>query len=283
MKNLLSLCLLLTSSAFAQEEPVSDMYWNNYSHYNPAMSAVDQKHEANVSYKFQPNDFYTPSSLFANYGINLKGKHGLGLNYVNEQFGFFQVNRIKLNYNYQFKLKEGRRLSVGTSLGFSRFTMSPNWNCPVCDYHLFYIVPQNNIQLDLGAAYYGRNIIAGLSETQIPIYESFDHFRSTPHLIMNFRYQGAVFSLPSFILETKLQTDFQRYQQDFNIGYNIKDFLEVGVGYRTTETVLINMTGIIKERFRVGYSFGQPLSQSSGSRRNIHEFTLGLRLGSLKN
>lgn len=272
MKTLLTISFLFAFGAFAQHEPVSNMYWNNYSYFNPAMSGVKHQHEANVTYRSQFSRIIdSPTSWFVNYGTNINEKHGLGLNYVYESIGTSRTNRIKLNYNYQFELKEGRKLAIGTALSFRRIGWIPDW-------YSIHFVPQNDFLVDLGAAYYGKNITAGLAVTQIPIYQSSDYFDNFPNLTGNFRYEGALFSLPSLILETKFQTDFIRYRQDFNVGYSIKKFLEVGIGYRTSDAALINLTGIIKEKYRIGYSYAMTINKLSSPSSGTHEVTLGLRL-----
>lgn len=280
MKILLTISFLAAFGAFAQHEPTSDMYWNNYSYFNPAMSGVKYKHEANVSYRSQfNNEFSNYSAWFANYGTNIKEKHGFGLNYVNETIWISRVDRVKLNYNYQFELKEGRKLAVGTAVSFRSMSLSPNWfeECPMCDPH--YSFPKKVFQLDLGAAYYGKNITAGLGLTQIQIYKNSEYDDHIPHLTGNFRYEELLsFPRGSLFLETKIQTDFVRYRQDFNIGYTIKEFLEVGLGYRTSDAVSINVTGVVKKRYRIGYSYAMTINALSSYSTGTHEFTLGLRL-----
>jgi type IX secretion system PorP/SprF family membrane protein len=274
MKYLLTLSLLLAFGAFAQNEPVSDMYWNNYSFSNPAMSGVDHKYEANVSHLTQFNQLGLPSSWWMNYGMNLAGNHGLGLNYVFERFQFSKTTRIKLNYNYQFQLNGDRKLAIGTAASFRRNSIIP---LPfIC-----YIGPlkRQGIQLDFGVAYFGNKITAGLALTQIPLHENSSFFVHTPHLTGNFRNEGLLnFPWGTLILETKFQTDFERYRQDFNLGINIGDFLEVGAGYRTSDAVLVNLTGIIAKKYRIGYSYAHMINDLGSSDIGTHEFTLGIRI-----
>ncbi len=276
MKFLLPLSLLLVFGAFAQDEPVNDMYWNSYSYFNPAMSGVNHKIEGNVMYRTQWDEEPGASTtLFSNYGMNIGEKHGLGLNYVRESFNYIERNRLKLNYNYQFGLKEGRKLAVGSAIGFYQSEWSPPWKCMFC---LPFYTTNKVVQLDLGAAYYGKNIIAGIGVTQIPIYKNVEHLDNSLHLTGNLRYEGSVFSVPTFIFETRFQTDFVRYRQDFNVGYKIKQFLEVGVGYRTSDAALVNLTGIINERYRIGYSYAMPIDELNTQSRGTHEIVIGLRL-----
>lgn len=278
MKSLLTASLLFAFGAFAQNEPISDMYWNNYSFSNPAMSGVKYKHEANVSFRnqFNSNSFHgSPKTWFVNYGTSIKNKHGLGLNYVNESIGFSEANRIKLNYNYQFQLKEDRKLVIGAAAGFYRIGLAAEWKCLGCK-PVF--LPQNAIQLDLGAAYFGKNITAGVAVAQLPIYKNHESFENRVHLTGNIRYKGRLFSLSSFIIETRLHSDFNRYHQDFNLGLGIQEFLEVGIGYRTGDLVLMNVTGIIAKKYRIGYSYAHTLNGLNSFSNGIHEMTVGLRL-----
>lgn len=285
MKCFLVFTLLCSSMIVAQQEPVSGMYWNNYSFSNPAMSGVNFKHEANVTHRSnwsRVNDF--PTNWFANYGINLGGKHGIGVNYVNTVdwfrpdygygYGYSRINEIKLNYNYQFDLKGGRKLVVGAALSRSE------WN-PFYVWALYCgKLPQDTktFQADLGVAYYGKSITAGLAMTRIPMQESSDYLTYQPSLNGNFRFEGSLLGLPELIYETRFQTDFISYRQDFNLGYKIKNILEVGIGYRTSDAALINLTGIIAQKFRVGYSYAHSVNKISNYSRGTHEIALGFRI-----
>ena len=292
MKYLLILSLFVSFNGISQQEPLSSFYWNNYSYFNPAMSGVAYKHEANVTWRSQWDKVNgAPNTLFANYGINLAEKHGIGMNYVYETIGFTRTNQVKLNYNYQLKLDEDRKLAFGTAVGLQNLSMSPEWLPPSIgnDPALPASFSENLVHLDLGVAYYGQKIIAGVGLTQLPIYPmpepqpSIDPapvatYNTQKHLFGNFRYEADFLMKSKLIFETQLRTDFVKYSQDFNIGLNWNDILEGGIGYRTSDAIMVNLTGIIAQKYRLGYSYDYTINKLTNISRGSHEITLGLRL-----
>ncbi|MFK7784011.1 MAG: type IX secretion system membrane protein PorP/SprF [Crocinitomicaceae bacterium] len=280
MKYLLIFILLSSFNVSAQVEPINNMYWNSYSYYNPAMGGVHFAHEGNVSYR---SDFERNScspSLLINYAMNIKEKHAIGFNYVNISRGSSTNQQIKLNYNYQVDIGEDKKLVFGAALNYGRF--SP-YSLPFCNSLDSMTTYDNAFFLDAGIAYYGEKLTAGLGVMQIPVFLESNRTWE-PQINGNIRYQINLSPEPNFlILESSFRTDLVEYSQDFNVGYNFKNIFEAGIGYRTTETILFNATGIVRENYRIGYSFAYSLNQQYGIARSMHEITLGLRFGSLKN
>lgn len=282
MKALLISFILLSFSAFSQSEPHSGMYWNIYSYYNPAMSGVKYKHEANVTNCASWSALNgSPSIWHVNYGTNIFEKHGVGVNYSYQTVGSFRAHRTKLNYNYQLKLANDQKLVFGVAPSFVNYSWAPLWTFGKSQYPWPAYPPRNDINVDLGVAYYGKRLIAGLSTTQIPIYKDLenDYYSSRTSLFGNLRYEASLFGLNSpFIFETALRTDFIHYTQNFNVGYRFKKVFEAGLGLRTNDAVLINFTGIFAKKFRVGYSNIHSINSLNSDKMGTHEFALGLRI-----
>jgi len=278
--------LFIAFSASAQQEPSTSFYWNNYSYFNPAMSGVVNQYEANATWRNQWNKVNgAPNTLFVNYGMNLADKHGLGMNYRYETIGFSNVHEVKVNYNYQLKLDNNRKLALGTAVGFQNYRMNPEWVLPttVYDPALPTGYSSTALHLDLGVAYYGDVITAGIGVTQLPITRNSTSsngvlvYTSTPHLFGNFRAEKDL-SFLTIILETQMRTDLVKYSQDFNVGLNWNNILEGGVGYRTSDAIIFNLTGIIAKNYRIGYSYDLSTNKLSNVSRGTHEVTLGWRL-----
>lgn len=62
--------------------------------------------------------------------MNLFEKHGVGVNYLYETIGLTQTQKVKLNYNYQLKLDETRKLAFGAAFIFQDFRLNPEWIPP---------------------------------------------------------------------------------------------------------------------------------------------------------
>jgi type IX secretion system PorP/SprF family membrane protein len=287
MKHLLILSLLISFNGISQQDPLTSFYWNNYSFFNPAMSGVAHKHEANVTWRNQWDKVNgAPNSLFVNYGMNLAEKHGIGVNYLYETIGFSKVNQLKVNYNYQLKLDENKKLAFGTALNFQNLAMNPIWIFPdnPNDPSLPAATSTNNYGVDLGIAYYGNKLIAGIGVTQITLNQSpvtsssGASYNTAPYAYANLRYEADFMSESKFIFETQARTDFVKYSIDINVGYNWKDILQGGIGYRTSDAINVNLTGIIAKKYRVGYAYDMTINKLSNISRGTHEITLGLRL-----
>lgn len=279
MNYLLVFLVFFSFYGISQEEPISGMYWNNYSYFNPAMSGVKYKHEANASYRKQWNNvFGPPNTLFVNYGLNLADKLGLGFNYVYESIGFSKINRAKINYNYQLNFKETRKLSLGVAASYQHLDWDGLFVFPSTP-EAFYGNPQNAVNVDLGIAYFGKKIMAGLSTTQLPLFRSSEAYNLAIHLFGNVRYEHQLErDLGPLIFETKLRTDFIKYSQDFNVGYRYNNIVEVGIGYRTNDAIIFNATGILKEKYRVGYAYEMTINTLSTVSKGTHEIMLSLRI-----
>lgn len=258
------------------------MYWNNYSYFNPAMSGVKYKHEANATYRNQWEKVDgAPNTFFVNYGTNLADKHGLGVNYAFDETGFSKSHRVKLNYNYQLKLDETRKLVFGTALNIQNQRVTADWITPetINDPSLPSNYSINLIGVDLGVAYYGKKITAGLAATQVPIYRSAENYTPAIHLFGNLRYELQLEPHPGFLIfETKLRTDLVKYSQDFNVGYNYGGIVEAGIGYRTSDAILFNVTGILKKKYRIGYLYEMTINKLNSVSRGTHEIAIGLRI-----
>ena len=260
------------------------MYWNNYSYFNPAMGGVSNKHEANVTYRNQWDKVNgAPNSLFANYGLNLADKHGITVNYLHDAIGFTRTNQVKINYNYQLKLKEEQKLVFGTGVGYHKVGMDPSWIPPTTtnDPSLPQAFSQSFYTADLGIAYYGKSITAGLSAIHVPLQGNTSNgitYFVRPHYYGNFRYEVDVLSSSMLIFETQMRTDLVKYSQDFNVGFNYNNIVEAGIGFRTSDAVLVNLTGIIKKNYRIGYSYGITINKLSSISRGTHEIAIGLRI-----
>jgi type IX secretion system PorP/SprF family membrane protein len=281
MKYLLILSLFISFNGISQQDPLTSFFWNNYSFFNPAMSGVKHKHEANVTWRNQW-DFVNgaPNTLFVNYGINLAEKHGIGVNYLFDAIGFSRANQVKVNYNYQLKLDESRKLVFGTAACLNTISMSPSWVPPTTsnDPSLPASYSDIVVNLDLGIAYYGERLIAGISSTQIPLTTDSGPYNRAPHMFGTVRYEIPVAGSSGILLRTQMRTDFVKYSQDFNIGYNWKNLLEGGIGYRTSDAIIFNLTGIITKNYRVGYSYDFTINALSNISQGSHEITLGMRL-----
>lgn len=130
MKPVLLTSLLFATSlfSFAQQEPNSVFFWNNYLHTNPAMTGTVYKHQASVTWQ---NDaikepFYSgayPQTVSANYAVKLDRIHsGIGVSYRYDSPTMQQFQTALLSYAYHIPIKS-MFLSIGVSGGIKTLNM----------------------------------------------------------------------------------------------------------------------------------------------------------------
>lgn len=277
MKPLFVILFLFSFPSFSQQEPLTGFYWRNYSFYNPAMGGVENKHEGNAIYRSNWDKVNgAPRTLSTNYGMNIADNHGVGMNYRFETSGNTRIHQVKANYNLQLKLKSNRKFVLGTAVGYQNLDATHTWNPPSTNIDPLLPVTNTDIfGVDVGAAYFGENLVAGISATQLTIYRS-SSYHPTPHLFGNIRYHLHMSPNPYYIiLETQLRTDLVAYSQDFNIGFNWNELIEARVGYRTSDAVIVSLAGTLKEKFRIGYIYEITTNKLSSVSLGTHELSVG--------
>ncbi|MFK7785161.1 MAG: PorP/SprF family type IX secretion system membrane protein [Crocinitomicaceae bacterium] len=267
-------CIFIASSTFAQQ----DMFWNNYSNYNPAMSGFQFQQHGAISYSdhFQR---YGRKNIMANYNVRLADKHGLGINFSGTNFALNQTSTA-LNYNYQFDLGNAGKLSLGASGAISH--TSENDSYGLFDY--YDVKPVTSFHLHLGAAYKWKHLTVGASLRNItqPEIELDSNLvlRGRRSLTLHAEYDfniGKQFKLTprviysSFNGPTPLSADLTlTYKNKYSFGVmrNFDGTLGLHVGYD------------INEKFRIAYSFNPDLNTFDSHNTTIvrHQFTLGFKL-----
>jgi len=283
MKTLFTIaCLFLTSTTFAQQ----DMFWNNYSNYNPAMSGFQyQQHGAlSLSNNFRTGPD-TDLGITANYNMRLGDKHGIGLNYSGTYDNINTVN-YSANYNYQFNLKKAGYLSTGIGVGFNRFYDNPNRVHPN---NTAPLMSFENMQLNLGVAHKWKGLLSGVNIENASYYsdELFDgNFELyKPAFVAHSEYTfnigkqlklvpRALIRLNSsddFFTSNVTMTLFDKYSFGSSLTFNGSKHLGFNFGYD------------LMDKFRFAYSYNAQLTQSFYKNlgyfeRGRHQLTLGFLL-----
>lgn len=263
--------LFVTNMSFSQ-----NMFWNNYSEINPANSGLENKLDFNNSYqtKFSENINTYPKTFQSNINTRLAEKHGVGLLYSNYQvFTFAQIDRLGVNYNYQFLLENNRKISLGAYFGGRWLNYKGGF------YELISNKTISNPEMNFGISYIGEHIYTGISIVQINIDKSALSSYSSL-LNVNFRYKFNLTDNFDLFAEVLLTSDNVYYNNRLSVRGVWKNKLMLGFGYARDNKFGGNFTWDIKEKLRIGYSYMYKTSDldfgSIGS-RSTHEFTLGFR------
>ncbi|MDG1332079.1 MAG: PorP/SprF family type IX secretion system membrane protein [Crocinitomicaceae bacterium] len=280
MKHLVTFAFLMASLfSFGQ----SNLYWNNYSNFNPAMSGFQYNQHASATY----NNSYPSLSggyagLLTDVGVNIANHHGVGIAYTGDYTKGVNSHKAVLNYNYQFYFKKAGKLAFGAGAGvghtaydynkltFGDFTVLPE--------------PKTNLELNAGVAYNWRNLYVGFSATNLTP-SAFDpinaYYYSPPrtqyHVQAQYAFQIAKkFQLTPRVLYT-YHNGFQRLQPNLTLTYNQK--FSLGVSSRSRDGLGVNVGWDIANKFRVAYMFSATVSKlSNGVNGGVHDFTFSYLL-----
>ena|SRR6218665_3748871 len=112
------LIILSSSNLLAQNETQSTLFWNNYTHFNPAMTGVQYKRTVNAQWRNQWTQVNgAPTTLWANYTERVEKFHGaVGVNYRYETIGFFNSHTALATYAFHIPINKSM-LSIGSSAG----------------------------------------------------------------------------------------------------------------------------------------------------------------------
>lgn len=107
----------------AQREPLSSMFWGNYSVVNPANSGLEFDHYYGAQSRItngeeSGNSNANVEAIWAIAELNTGLLHGgIGVNYRRNVFGRFTGDRFNFNYNYRFNFNETHKLAIGFAIG----------------------------------------------------------------------------------------------------------------------------------------------------------------------
>lgn len=278
MKHLLTIAFISTFFfSFGQ----TNMFWNNYSNFNPAMSGFQYDVHAFGTYTdYFPGLSGNYKSAQVNFGANFADHHGVGINYSGNYFPEMS-NKIRLNYNYQFDLKKAGNLSIGSGLGFGRYELRK----PYVNFYdsINFPEPQNRLELSFGAAYSWKNLYAGISITDLAAKQSATSFYQAPRMGLNlhaayqFRVGKRFLLIPRAIYSW---TDgFQGLR--FNLTTTFNNKFSLGISSEARDSFGVNIGWDIKSKFRVAYMYNVTISKLyNGVSGGIHSFSIGYFLKS---
>lgn len=275
-------CITLVSNAQLDPAPVS--FWNHYDQFNPAMSALEYKQHAAITYRNQsPALVYNAHNLQANYSTKIASRHGIGINSRIENNYFYTNFRVAANYNYKIILKDKHRFSFGAAVGVDDHSLKSKFQ----DEYPQFVTDKTSLDFSTGIAYTNNKLLLGFGVTRIGTTalrtkgtsESINPFQSAEQFYVNAAYAITL----SQHLELKPQVLFQTSSNLSNINLNLlltlkKKYWIAGTYYgRSSFAGMIGWD--IKEKYRIGYTYQQYTSKLiNGSHYGSHEFTLGFLL-----
>lgn len=273
----------------AQHDISSTTFWSNYSHLNPAMSALEYKRHGSFMYRNdQKGSISNDPSILANYNISLANKHGIGVNYGFSDIPFFKQHSFNLNYNYQFIFKEGRRkLSVGTGVGTYANTINPDYIAGVefLDSTVVITEKLRAFNLNAGIAYNSGSFMLGIAANNL-LEDALSNredgemaYYPARSVVVNGHYKIKLGKKKGLEIRPQiiLRTDFSFTSTDLNILATFRNKYWAGYTYKGSSAYSFMFGWDIKEKLRIGYAFDIVQSQLSLNQR-AHEINLGIFL-----
>jgi len=272
-------------SSFAQQTlPYSQYTFNPFS-YNPACAGYDKSIEGSLTYRSHLVGIEGgPVSQLLTFRFPVQTKYfGLGLKLANEQIG--HINQLSLlgAYSYHISLSKGK-FSVGLSGGI--FHQKMDWNSLIISDPSDPAIPKdvNSITIpdaDLGLFYYNKSFFTGFSIAHL-IKGKISHLDESSvdrnpsqlsrHYYFTMGFKRRINEMlkiePSFLQKAVASSP---WQFDLNLDMTIKDFLVLGVTYRTDDAFVTRTMINLGDHFSFGYSYDIRTSELANYSRGSHE------------
>jgi type IX secretion system PorP/SprF family membrane protein len=283
---LVGLCFSLN----AQQDPLYSQYLNNPFVLNPAYAGLTNNLNLSLSYRMQWAGFEgSPKTVNANGHLSLvDNKMGVGLMVVSDQLGNSTINEVFGSYSYRITVTDDKILSFGLQAGFANYQIDNSKVNPFdAGDQLF---QGNNSEtkpsFGFGAILKSEKFFVGLSVPRM--------LRTT---LETQGFQSSLYTQHYYLMGSYLFFISERIRfkpsalaklvsgapasVDLNASLIIHENYQAGVLTRNFNTYGIFLQALLKDSFRLGYTFEVPTGSSVGANFTSHEITLGYRLNVL--
>jgi len=252
--------LFSSVSTFSQQESYYYNFWNVQQYYLPALTGIENKHEAVVLARDQWIGLNgRPRTINVQYAQKLeKINSGIGFIYQVQKIGYSQVQKAKLSYAYHLKLGEKQLLSFGTNVGLNFLKFKADWVPPTTepDPSLPSEKLQTNFSADFGVNYKHSNWQIGLGMTQLTNQRKTDSFTFTyaRHYYLQSSYKFRFGEQMELTPRLLFQTDFVKIAATLNVQFKVNRWFQFGLAARNTEFLGANVGCYFLKKFYLGYS-----------------------------
>lgn len=265
----------------AQQIPSLSQYMENTYLINPAASGSSQASNVALHYKRWWSGFNeSPTMQVISGHTPLSGNVGIGAKFFNYSTGPISKLGIEGTYAYHFKVGSSSKIALGLSAQLYQFYLNKNLlkleeeNDQAILYSSDKLISPDAA---FGAYFYDENYFAGISVYQLinkKVHLMNSDYLENKQVRHYFLTGGYRFNInETFAIEPSILAKFIEAgvgQLDFNVKSLYKQFLWLGVSYRTSEAVAINL-GVKKEPFAFGYSYDVLISDIRKHSVGSHE------------
>jgi type IX secretion system PorP/SprF family membrane protein len=291
MKHLLTLFMMLACfSLKAQQDPLYSQYLNNPFILNPAYAGLTNNLNLSLSYRYQWAGFEgSPKTVNANGHISLvDNKMGVGLMVISDRIGNSSINEVFGSYSYRINVTDDKVLSFGLQAGFANYQIDNSKVNPfdAGDKLFEGINSETKPSFGFGAILKSEKFFVGLSVPRM--------LRTTLETqgLQSSLYTQHYYLMGSYLFFISERIRFKPSalakivsgapaSMDLNASLIIHENYQAGALTRNFNTYGIFLQALLKDSFRLGYTFEVPTGSSVGSNFTSHEITLGYRLNVL--
>ncbi|CAN5444262.1 type IX secretion system membrane protein PorP/SprF [soil metagenome] len=290
-KIVLTISLLVACYAhlFAQQDPLSTQYLNNYFLINPAYAGLTKDINLSIGYRTQWAGISgSPVTYNATGHISVReNKVGIGFSALQDKIGADRTTEFNAAYSYRLPLSDGAELSFGVQGGVINYQT---------DYSDLQINP-NDLKFQ-GISEFKANFGAGVLVRS----ESFLFSVAVPHLLpasnkidsLSTRlYAQNLYIFGGYILPVSYRVKLKpsillravkdaAVSVDYALAFKVDDSYSLGVITRNFSTLGFQAIFSVGDAFRLGYTFEMPLNSSTGLNFSSHEMFFGMRIKALK-
>lgn len=292
MKRILRLlsiaCVSTMSATYAQQDPASTHSMYTKMNFNPGATGAGDGICGTLIYRNQWDKVNgAPNSVFFSAEANLDRfvkNLGVGIGAIHDAIGFNRKNTANLNVSYKIRFKNRDFIAIGAGFGILNLGMNPTW-----------ITPQNpndpilptgfsatNMDINAGIFYKSRTYYFGLSSTHLSestlssgtsaqmTYNPKRHY----YLMAGWRDRINDENQIDIDLNTFLRTELNKYSVDISARAFIRNRFYGGLGYRTSDAVLVLLGMEVIPNLTIGYSYDITTNRFASISWGTHEILL---------
>lgn len=257
---------------------------------NPAYAGLNNNLNASLSYRTQWGGFEgNPTTFNLNGHISLvDNRVGAGVLVVQDKIGNATNTEFQVAGSYKLQL-EDMTFSFGMQAGLINFQSNFN-QLNLADPGDPAFTGNENLSkpnIGAGAAIKSERFFVGLSVPRLlsttfksSMGEQFDLYNQHFYLFGAYVFNmGTRIRLkPGVLLKSVKGSPLST---DLNFNVNIDQLYAAGVFTRNFNTYGLQLQALLKDQFRLGYTFEIPTASSVGSQFSTHEIMLGIRMSVL--
>jgi len=266
----------------AQQDLLVTQFWNVKNYFNPAAAGMEFKIQANAFARWQWVGVNgAPNSQMVNYSMKLdRYNSGIGVNYLHDNIGFSNTNRLKINYSYLINFKNDSKLFIGATAGINNLKTIGYWVLPttVEDSTFNGNFSQNNFLGDLGMMYSKNKFNIGFSITQLTKQKSSDQYRFAKHYHLMTDYLFKLNDELELKTQILLKSDFVKISADINWYLIMWNKFWAGLTLRPADAVCVSLGYNLKDKYRVSYSYDITTNKLQSVSKGSQEVHLGFYL-----